>query len=126
MESQLSFSGLPRGSFCDEVWSHGALTIALTELKSEHACAITVKSTAAVKINAIRETLRFATDLHFGTVSTVDTFSAHVKKFWSYRTASAPGSVTRKDVKPVPVETELSRCIYSCDNVRFSCCLRRP
>jgi len=80
----LSFSGLLRDSFCDELWSQGACTIALMELKSEHACATTVKSTAAVKTNAIRGKVRFDTTtlLHLGTITTVDSFSPQVKNFW--------------------------------------------
>jgi hypothetical protein len=72
----LSLSALRRGSFCDELWSQGACTIALMEPKSEHACATTVKSTVAVNVNAIREKVR----LHIETNSTVDSFSRHVKK----------------------------------------------
>jgi len=54
------------------------------ELKSEQACATTVKSTAAAKPNAIRREVRFDINavLHLGTSTTVDSFSPQVKKIW--------------------------------------------
>src|SRR5688500_15495102 len=63
------------------------------ELKSEHACATTVKSTAAVNASAIRGKFRFdmTAILHLGTITTVDSFLAQVKKFTC--SASSPSFI---------------------------------
>jgi hypothetical protein len=72
----LSFSGFPRGSFCDELWSQGACTAACMERKSEQAWTTTVKNTEAINVRATMEKPRFDMSVFrsVGTRSTVNTF----------------------------------------------------